>query len=101
VDGTVDDTVKKVNSSPAIMLLAALYFGVFFKGAYFPQTLTPKSSINTRYNSVQRHVSSYQVKSTPGWFVWGAPPPQTGAKIKNRKSTVGVSVGNQTRQVEV
>jgi hypothetical protein len=33
--------------------------GVLFKGAYFPQKLTPKSSIETRYNSVQRHVLSY------------------------------------------
>jgi hypothetical protein len=39
-----------VNSSPAIMPLAALYFGVvFFKGAFLPQKLDPKGNIETRY----------------------------------------------------
>jgi hypothetical protein len=32
----VDDEYT-LNSSPAIMPLAALYFGVIFKGAYLPQ----------------------------------------------------------------
>jgi hypothetical protein len=36
-----------INSSPAIMLLAALYFGVIFKGAYLPQNMDPNSNIET------------------------------------------------------
>jgi hypothetical protein len=51
--------MKAVNSSPAIMPLAALYFGVIFKGAYLPQKLTPKSSIETEYKLFQKHVPSY------------------------------------------
>jgi hypothetical protein len=32
--------------------------GPFFKRAYFPQKLTPKSSINTEYKLFQKHVPS-------------------------------------------
>jgi hypothetical protein len=63
------------------------FFGSFFKGAYLPQKLDPKSTIETQYNVFQAHVLSYYVKSTPGWFVWAAPSLQTGAIIKNRKGT--------------
>jgi hypothetical protein len=35
------------------------------------------------------HVLSYKVKSTPGGFVWAAPPLRTGAIIKKMKRTVG------------
>jgi hypothetical protein len=52
------------------MQLAALYFGVvILKGAFLPQKLNPKGNIETRYKLFQAHVRSYQVKSTPRWFV--------------------------------
>jgi hypothetical protein len=37
------------------------------------QKLTPKSSIETQYNSVQGHVLSYILKRSPVCFVWAAP----------------------------
>jgi hypothetical protein len=66
-------------------------WGPFFKGAFLPQKLAPKTYIETRYNSVQRHVLSYQVKTTPGWFVWAAPTLRTGAIIrKNEENSLNI-----------
>jgi hypothetical protein len=48
--------------------------GNFLKGAYLPQKLTPKSSIETEYKLFQKHVPSYQVKRSEDCFVWAAPP---------------------------
>jgi hypothetical protein len=48
--------------------------GSFFKGAYLPQKLTPKSYIETEYKLFQKHVPSYQVKRSEDCFVWAAPP---------------------------
>jgi hypothetical protein len=39
--------------------ICGMKMGSFFKGAYFPQKLTPKSSINTEYKLFQKHVPSY------------------------------------------
>jgi hypothetical protein len=41
-------------------------------------------------NLFQGHVLSYSVESTPGWFVWGAPPLRTGAIIKIRKEQLRI-----------
>jgi hypothetical protein len=48
-------------------------WGHFLKGAFLPQKLTPKSSIETQYNSVQGHGLSYILKRSPVCFVWAAP----------------------------
>jgi hypothetical protein len=66
------------------MPLAALYFvfwAVFFKGAYSPQKMTQKTSIETRYKPFQRRVSFYILKISKGCFAWAAPPLRTGAII--------------------
>jgi hypothetical protein len=49
------------------------FLGYFFTGAYFPQKLDLLPSLERERNSVQRHVSSYQVKISEGCFVWAAP----------------------------
>jgi hypothetical protein len=56
--------------------------GSFFTGVYLPQKLVLLPPIETQYVSVQKHVSSYQVKRSPGCFVWAAPTMLTGAIIK-------------------
>jgi hypothetical protein len=61
--------------------LTAPLLGVVFFGAYFPQKLTPKSSIETEYKLFPKHVLSYSVKISEGCFVLDAPPLQTGAII--------------------
>jgi hypothetical protein len=54
-------------------ILAPTFGVISFKGAYLPQKLTPKSSIETQTVSVQGHVLSYQVKRSKDCFVWAAP----------------------------
>jgi hypothetical protein len=46
----------------------------FSSGAYFPQKLTPKSSIETEYKLFPKHVLSYSVKISEGCFVSDALP---------------------------
>jgi hypothetical protein len=58
--------------------------GSFFTGVFLPQKSVLLPLIKTQY----KHVSSYQVKSTPVWFVWAAPTLLTGAIIKNRPCIV-------------
>jgi hypothetical protein len=57
------------NSFQAIAPLTANKKGQIFGGAYFPQKLTPKSSIETQTVSVQGHVLSYMLKRSKGCFV--------------------------------
>jgi hypothetical protein len=45
--------------------------GSFFKGAYLPQKLAQKTSIETRYNLFQRRVSFYILNRSEGCFVMG------------------------------
>jgi hypothetical protein len=58
------------NSFQAKGPLTAPEEGSFFKGAYFPQKLTPKNSIETWYLSVQRPVPFYIFKRSPVCFVY-------------------------------
>jgi hypothetical protein len=68
------DNGSSLNRIPVMVPLTAPLFGsLFFKGAYFPQKLTPKSSIETEYKLFQKHVPSYQVKRSEDCFVWAAP----------------------------
>jgi hypothetical protein len=54
-------------------ILAPLLGFLFFTGAYLPQKLVLSPPIESQYKSFQKHVSSYQVKRSPGCFVWAAP----------------------------
>ena len=52
-------------------------FGVFFfKGMYLPQKLDLVPPFERQRNSVQKHVPSYLVEISPGWFVCAVPPLQ-------------------------
>jgi hypothetical protein len=62
--------------------------GSFFTGVFLPKKSVLLPPIKTQYKPFQKHVSSYQVKSTPVWFVWAAPTLLTGAMIKNRPCIV-------------
>jgi hypothetical protein len=53
------------------------------KGEFLPQKWDLKSSVETQYISVQRHVSSYYVKRSPGCFVWAAPTLLTAGPLHN------------------
>jgi hypothetical protein len=57
--------------------------GPFFTGVYLPQKSILLPPIETQYVSVQKHVSSYKVKRSPGCFIWAAPTLLTGAIVKN------------------
>jgi hypothetical protein len=48
-----------LNRIPVMVPLTAPLLGENFWGAYFPQKLTPKSSIETEYTLFQKHVPSY------------------------------------------
>jgi hypothetical protein len=50
-----------------------LFGGIFFTGAFLPQKSVLSPRIESQYKPFQRHVSSYQVKRSPDWFVWAAP----------------------------
>jgi hypothetical protein len=63
-----------INSFQATAPLTGQEKGYFFKGAYLPQKLTQKSSIETHTVSVQGYVLSYILKTCPEWFVWAIPP---------------------------
>jgi hypothetical protein len=58
--------------------------GSFFTGVFVPQKSVLLPPIKTQCKPFQKHVSSYQVKSAPAWFVWTAPTLLTRAIIKNR-----------------
>jgi hypothetical protein len=49
------------------------FWGYIFSGAYFPQKWDVLPPFQPRFKLFQGHVLSYQVKSTPGWFLWAAP----------------------------
>jgi hypothetical protein len=66
--------LTKINRIPIMVPLTASLFGSFFKGAYLPQKLAQKTSIETRYNLFQRRVLFYILKISEGCFVWVAPP---------------------------
>jgi hypothetical protein len=57
---------------------------VLFTGVYLPQKSVLLPPIESQNKPFQKHVSSYQVKRSPGCFVWAAPTLLTGAIIKNR-----------------
>jgi hypothetical protein len=71
-----------VNSSPAIMSLAALYFGVLFWGAYLPQ-----KSDSHDTSSFKSTCHLIRLKVLPDGL-YGAHLHCDGAIIKNRKRTV-------------
>jgi hypothetical protein len=73
--------------------------GSFFKGAYFPQTLAQKTSIETRYKLFQRHASFYILKISEGCFVWAVPPLLISPLPYNIALNIFVAVGNQIRLV--
>jgi hypothetical protein len=54
-----------VNSFQAIAPLTAQEKGYFFKGAFLPKKLTPKSSIKTRYKLFQAHMLPIRLKHVP------------------------------------
>jgi hypothetical protein len=56
--------------------------GSFFMGVYLPQKSVLSPPIDSQYKPFQKHVSSYQVKRSPGCFVWAAPTLLNGAIIK-------------------
>jgi hypothetical protein len=70
------------------MPLAALYFGVLFFGGISPSKISQIAPFLATIQALSKARVILQVESTPGWFVWGAPPLQTGAIIKNRKITI-------------
>jgi hypothetical protein len=47
------------------------FWGSFFNGAYLPQKLDLSPPIERQYKPFQKHVSSYQVKISEGYFVCG------------------------------
>jgi hypothetical protein len=47
--------------------------GPFFTGAFLPQKLDLEPPIERQYKPFQKHVSSYQIKRSPGCVVWAAP----------------------------
>jgi hypothetical protein len=53
--------------------------GTFFKRGVSPSKVDLKSPIEGQYKPFQKHVPSYQVKLSPGCFVWAAPTLRTGA----------------------
>jgi hypothetical protein len=53
-------------------ILAPL-LGFLFTGVYLPQKLVLSLPIESQYKPFQKHVSSYQVKRSPGCVVWAAP----------------------------
>jgi hypothetical protein len=70
----VDPLSSDCTRTQAIVLLAALYFGVYyFGGVYLPQKMDLLPRLERERNSVQNHVLSYQVKISEGCFVWAAP----------------------------
>jgi hypothetical protein len=73
--------------------------GSFFKGAYFPQKLAQKTSIETRYKLFQRHVSFYILKISEGCFVWDAPPLLISPLLYNIALNIFAAVGNRIRLV--
>jgi hypothetical protein len=52
-------TGKCFNRIPVMVPLTAPLLWSLFKGPYFPQKLTPKSSIETEYKLFQKYVPSY------------------------------------------
>jgi hypothetical protein len=78
-----------VNSSQAIMPLAAPLFGLYYylEGIYLPQKSDLAASIETQYKPFQKHVLSYQVKISESCFVWAAPTLQTRGNNLNLKQT--------------
>jgi hypothetical protein len=61
------------NSFQAIVPLTGQEKGSFFTGVYLPQKSVLSPPIESQYKPFQKHVSSYQVKRSPGCFVWDAP----------------------------
>jgi hypothetical protein len=49
------------------------FWGHFFTGAYLHQKSDLLPPLERERNSVERHVPSYYVKMSEGWFVWAAP----------------------------
>jgi hypothetical protein len=47
--------------------------GSFFRGRISLKKSDLAPPLERRYISVQRHVSFYILKRSPGWFVWAAP----------------------------
>jgi hypothetical protein len=74
-----------VNSFQAIVPYMGQKKGVLFTGVYLPQKSVLEPPIERQYKPFQKHVSSYQVKRSPGCVVWAAPTLLclTGAIIKN------------------
>jgi hypothetical protein len=73
--------------------------GSFFKGAYFPQKLAQKTSIEARYNFFQRHVPFCILKINEGCFVWDAPPLLINPLLNNIALNIFASVGDRIRLV--
>jgi hypothetical protein len=49
------------------------FWGNFYTGAYLPQKMDLLPPLERERNSVQKHMSSYQVKISEGCFVLAAP----------------------------
>jgi hypothetical protein len=68
------DNGSSLNSFQAIEPLTAhKRKGYIFKGAYFPQKLTPKTSTEPRYKLFHGRVSFYILNRNKGCFVRAAP----------------------------
>jgi hypothetical protein len=72
-----------LNSSPAIMPLAALYFGVHSLGEHISlKNGTKRFQLRHSTNPFKGTCLFIKWKRSEGWFVWAAPPLQTGAIVK-------------------
>jgi hypothetical protein len=62
--------INSFNRIPVTAPITAPVLGVLFRGAYLPQKWDPKSSIVTRYVSVQTHVSFYIINRSGGFALY-------------------------------
>jgi hypothetical protein len=89
-----------LNRIPAIVPLAALYFGLLRGGKFLPQKLDPKSNIETRYNVFQAHVRFLlRLKHVLGGLYASNGLPYIAILNNNRKQTVGIE-NTQKRLVQ-
>jgi hypothetical protein len=54
-------------------ILAPLFGVHFLRGCFSLKNRSYRPPIGSQYKPFQKHVSSYQVKRSPGCFVWAAP----------------------------